>query len=310
MIRNNTNKKIIIILVAVLCGFAFLLYFFIKLDNDKENANNLGGEEFNNGYLLLTSEGFPPEKNEEIINHAYITTDKNEIKRIKNDYKRVDQNHACGYTHSVQFWSDRNILELDGYFNEDVSCGGRSLTNLVKKLSDSPTHFIYNIRVPSSVTIQQLDKDLKNNAILSFMDLNDLIHLPHIDLTLEVYFPMFNEFSYEQKQDFSTAKIDELISEVQQELKVEFVDYTHCSSFSYGRTNGCITCIRFRLTVEQDIEEAEEYLKNKDQVEINTVSNHENYVVKIYHESDDINVVRDEIKDKINYIIEVEEYKH
>lgn len=264
-------------------------------------------------FVIITSEGFPPGQYEEIIDHALIISDPDEIASVQNDYENVDQNHACGYTHIVEFWSNRNTLDEVGAFNEEISCGGKALEIYVKKLAETPSHYIYLVRIPSEITINQLDDDFKQNGILSFIDIQDPKHLPYIDVSLDVYYPNGNDFSKIEEEDYSSNEIKNLISDISDDLKVHSsaVDYfDYCGYFSKGGDEGCSSRIRLRFDVDQDLEYAEEYLSKIENLEIRTVSNHSNYVISVYDKRDSVQEVREAILDKIDYIISVDKYNH
>lgn len=262
------------------------------------------------GYAIITSEGFPPGEYDNIIDHALVISDPSEIQKISNDYEDAEQNHACGYTHRIEFWSDINTLEKVGVFNEEIGCGGKSLEKYVKKLADSPSHHLYLITIPSKIPINQLSVDLKKNSILSFIDAENPLHLPYIVISLDVYYPTDNNFSRSEEEEYSSNKIDNLLAEINKELKIYSSTVDYCGYFSVEGYKGCSSTIKLQLEADQDLGYAEEYLSNIDNLEVRTVSDHSNYVVSVYDTRDNVEEVREDILDKIDYIISVDKYNH
>lgn len=250
-------------------------------------------------------EGFPPGEYDEIVHHAYIVTEPEEIKKLSHNYFKIDHNHACGYTHNIEFWSDRNTLLEASFFNENISCGGRSLTELVGKLEKNPTHYIYEIEVPTDVTIQELNTDLMKNDILAFIDLEHLKHLPSIVVYYNVYFSPDNNISLKEQLNSGSNLIDKYINKVESDLVIESSDSTRCSYFLTEEGEGCISRIIFRVGITQDLKEAEEYFNETVEIESVTINNFESYTVCIFHTSDDIEKVKNELMDKLGYIQEV-----
>lgn len=253
-------------------------------------------------YIVLTPE-FIPKMDKEGNNHAVIISDRREIKKVIDEYSKIDNNHACGFTHSIQFWSEEMRLLTMGLFNEDVDCGGRNMRKYLDKLANSPTHYMYDVEIPSDISVIDLDSDLEHEDLEAFFDPRIPINLRSIEVTY---------ISAVQATDGSSPTDDELdrmvedfINDAKSAIQIDYVSKSSCSPYTEGNIKGCTTQILFRLSPSQDIEMAESYLLSIQDVEIDQITDEHSYMVKVYYTSDNLDLAGKEIMQKLPYVISV-----
>ena len=121
-------------------------------------------------------------------NAALLILDKEEIKTDAEMFlSEIEWSHSCGYHYRILFWTNTDSLfgarsvneecEVFGYKHKEAS---EKLAHYIKLLETAPTHYVYNLEIPLSVTPSEVREKLKDSKLNLFFINGEQTRFPSI----------------------------------------------------------------------------------------------------------------------------------
>jgi len=102
--------------------------------------------------------------------------------------------HKCGYHYRFLFWTNTDSLLGDKSVNQECEKFGykpveaqKKLSYYVKKLETKPTHYIYSLEIPVSMTPSEIREKLKDRGLNLFFIDGEQVRFPSIYFSYKYY---------------------------------------------------------------------------------------------------------------------------
>lgn len=257
-------------------------------------------------------------------NAALLITDKNELKADAEMFLAEQKEfHKCGYHYRILFWTNTDSLIGRKSVNQDCEVFGyepkkakEKLEYYVKKLETKPTHYIYNLEVPISISPNELREKIQDgNLNLLFLN-GEKICYPSIRFSYKYYSHHWKDSN--GKTDWEKSKkgnevgaretFEELIGKVESEYPiVNEWDIHYMGNGTIGDSlfyrQGHIELI---FEIGTDLSKVVTILE-KAGAEIKNTNNPKTYSAQIVDVSDNIQSIKKKLS-QYKFILDVTEY--
>lgn len=309
-----SKQKIIILLLSLAIVLPIVGYAVSKkAENDskvqsKPKANDLQYELIMDAFFFKNNILKP--------NAALLITNKEEIKAdAKMFLSKRRMYYLCGYHYRFLFWTNDGLF---GHISVNESCEAfgykpkearEKLACYVKQLETAPTHYIYNLEIPVSMAPNEVREKLKDTELHLFFIDGEQTRFSDVRFSYWCYqYPSDNwEKTKKENEEIAKKKIQELVNEIK---TISSVVYESDINYSYTRYNdSTYRRGRINLTFEVGTNISKIVtLLEQEGAKIERQNNPSTYFVQAVDTSDNINYIKDKLK-QYEFIKGITEYK-
>jgi hypothetical protein len=255
-------------------------------------------------------------------NAALLISNKKEIKEDAKMFLAKPKIYLkCGYHYHILFWKNTDSLLGDRLVNEECDIvektfgykpeeACKKLSHYIEQLETKPTHYIYSLEIPVTMSPSEIREKLKDTGLNLFLIDGEKARFPDVRFSYLCYNDgdNYTEKIKKEKVEIAKKKIHELINNIKSissvvyESKIEF-DYTSYNKSTYRRGSVNIT-----FEVGTNLSRVVSLLE-QGSAKIEKQNNPNTYLVQIVATSADIQYIEDKLK-QYEFIKGITEYTH
>jgi len=246
-------------------------------------------------------------------NAAILITNKNEIIEDQQWFlapKEVNSMCLNGSIYSIQFWKNSEIIShdigIDGFtsFSYKPEETYKRLQLYKKQLEKAPTHYIYNLKLSTTLEPQEVKNTFKNTGLkIIFID-NPSSRFPSVSFSYRLNMfvgknPSESEWNKAEKEN--ERKSREIFKRMIEKIKntVSIIEQSEIFYNSYGRSNEIMTHngeVTLKFKKGTDLARISKTLKNEGAT-IQDTTNPTSYYVQLVDSSSNLEIVRLKLKE-------------